>query len=155
MRSVVDEDLVAYRTSGIVVVFIEMDVVYCPANVEETRGRTSVVADAGDGNGAGAGTAVVAPREGIVSILDEGGLTTIDDGWFRLWLMIGVAHPIVALRHGDRCIAVGHRWVGHVVENHSAEGLSLRDGDGERIVVAVVTVQPVTLVPLLVWTVAP
>ena len=135
MRSVVDEDLVAYRTSGIVVVFVEMDVVYCPANVEDTRGRTSVVADAGDGHGAGAGTAVVAPREGVVGILNEGSLT-IDDGRFRLWLMIGVAHPIVARRHGDCSVAVGHRWVGHIVENHSAEGLARRDGDGERIVVA-------------------
>ena len=112
-----------------------MDVVSCPTDGESACCRAGVVALTGNGHGACACTAVVTPREGVVGILDERSLT-IDNGRFRLWPMTGVAHPVVASRYGDRCIAVGHRRVGHIIDYDNAEGLVRRDGDGERVLVA-------------------
>ena len=63
--------MVAHRASGIVMVLVEVDSVGSPADVEVGTDAAGIVAFSGDGHGAGAGTAVVAPREGVVGIYIE------------------------------------------------------------------------------------
>ena len=50
--------------------------------------------------------------------------------------MVGVAHPVVASRHSDRSVAVGHRCVGHELKIHLTEALSLWYSDCDGVLVA-------------------
>ena len=134
LRCVVGEGLISHRTGGIIMVFVEVDGVGCPADMERACCRASVVACATDSHSAITGTAVITPRKGIVGTLGQG-IATIGDSRHRCWSMVGVAHPVVALRHGDGSVAVGHRWVGYKFKIYLAEGLSRRYADSDGLIV--------------------